>query len=165
MSCGIVKSEQGLKEFYTCLRSVAAEFLRFVQNYNRTVSRYNVNRTTAAKAVLFAINNSRRFVFCTFFQRRRKCLSIDNHNVNIFACGEVIKLVKVFAVVYEIARLFPVMLKEVIFHYLKRFLNTFTNSNRRNDNNKLAPTVMLVEFKNSFYVAIGFTGSRFHFNI
>ena len=67
MCCRVVKRKQRFKKLYTCLRCVTAELLRFIQNDNRSVCRNNVNRTTAAEAVLLAVNNARRFVLRALF--------------------------------------------------------------------------------------------------
>ena len=53
----------------------------------------------------------------------------------------------------------------MVFHYFERLFNALPDSDRRNDNNKLAPAVFFVQLEHSLYVTISFARTRFHFDI
>ena len=57
------------------------------------------------------------------------------------------------------------MLHEMFLHGGETFIDALADGNGRNDDNKLAPAVTLVQFKYRLDVDIGFSGSGFHFHV
>ena len=53
----------------------------------------------------------------------------------------------------------------MIFGDLERFIYTFLDGNRRDDNHKLGKTIVFVKFIDRAQVDIGFACAGFHFNI
>ena len=45
---------------------------------------------------------------------------------------------------------------------LEGLIDTFTNSNARHHDNKLAPTIMFIELEHGFDVGISFSDTGFH---
>ena len=78
---------------------------------------------------------------------------------------KVIKLVQVGAVVYKETGFLAVMLHKVVSGNFKGFLYALTNSNTRDNNDKFAPAVLLIQLEHRLDIHIGFTCTCFHFNI
>ena len=165
MRCRIVDCEKRIEVLKCLLRYVAPHFLRLVKNDNRSVCLDNVDRTTGCKLVTLGIDNSRFLALAILFERGCKRLRVDNHDVNAGARRKAVELVEVCTVIDEESRLFAIVLHEVLRGYLKGLLNTLADRDGRNNYDKLAPTVTLVELKHSFDVNVGFTGTGFHFHV
>ena len=99
------------------------------------------------------------------FKGRNKRLCTDNHYIDAGAGREIVQFVQVGAVVDKESCLLSVLLHKVVSGNLEGLIDTFTDSNTRNDNNKLTPTVTLVQFKHHFDVNVGFTCTCFHFDV
>ena len=165
MRCRIVDGEKRIEVFKCLLRYVAPHFLRLVENDNRSVCLNNVDRTTGCKLVTLGIDDSRFLALAVLFERGCKRLRVDNHDVNTGARREAVELVEVCTVIDEESRLFAVVLHEVFRGDLKGLLYALADSDGRNNYDKFAPTVTLVELKHGLDVNVGFTGTGFHFHV
>ena len=165
MRCRIIDGEQRIEVFECLLRYVAPHFLRLVQDDNRSVCLDNVDRTTGCKLITLGIDDSRFLALAVLFERGCKRLRVDNHDVNTGARREAVELVEVCTVIDEESRLFAVVLHEVLRGDFKGLLYTLADSDGRNNYDKLAPTVTLVELKHGLDVNVGFTGTGFHFHV
>ena len=60
--------------------------------------------------------------------------------------------------------LLSVFLRKMLLSCLKGLIDTLTDSNTRNNNDKLRPAVMLIQLIHSFDVCIGLADTCFHFD-
>ena len=161
----IVQAEQRIEVFECFLRNLTAHFLRLVQNDDGSVRLDNINRTAGTELITLRVNNTGFLAFAVLLQRRSESLRIDNHYVNTGAGREVVKLVKVGTVIDEETSLLAVLFHKVVCGNLEGLIHALTDSDARNDNDKLAPSVTLVQLKHRLDVNVGLTRTGFHFNI
>ena len=165
MGCRVVQCKQRVKVFQSLLGNSTTHFLRLVQNDDRSVCLDNINRATRTELVTLGVNNTSFFASSIFFQRGSESLRIDNHHIDTRVGGKVIQLVQVGAIVNEETCFLSVMLHEMISSNFKSLFNTLTNSDRRDNDNEFAPTVLLVQLEHGLDIYIGLTSTGLHFNI
>ena len=165
MGCRVVKTKQRVKVFQCLLGNVAAHLLGFVQNDDRTVRLDNINRTARTELIALGVDDSCFLGLAVLFEGGGKCLGIDNHYIDTRTGRKIVQLVQVRTVVDEETCLLAVVLHKVVGSNLKGLLYTFTDGDRRHNNDELAPTVSLVEFEHSLDIHIGLTSTSFHLNI
>ena len=90
---------------------------------------------------------------------------INNHYIDFVAFGKIINFRQVFAVINKITRFLAILAHEVLFHSFQAFLDAFTDCDGRHDNNKLIPSILLIQLKHSLDIDIGFACTCFHFDI
>ena len=162
VSSRIIQNKQRFESLYTSLCSLSLHFLRLVHYYNRIIGSYHVNRLSASELVTFRIDNTAFLASSTLFHRSRKCLCIYNHHVKPCIRRKAVKLRKVRTVIHKPAGLFAVMFHKMLLKHIETLCHTLTNSYARHNNNKLAPTITLVQFEHSFDIHVCLTGSCFH---
>lgn len=118
-----------------------------------------------AKFIPLGVDDAGFLALAVLFQRGGKRLRVDDHHIDAGAARKVIKLVQVGAVVDEEAGFLAVMLHKVVCGDFKGLLHALTDRNRRNNHNKLAPAVLLVQLEHRLDIDIGFARTGFHFNI
>ena len=161
----VIEREQRIEVFQRFLCHIAAHLLRLVQNNDRTVCLDNIDWAAGAKFIPFGVDDTGFFALTVLFQRGGKRLRVDDHDIDAGAARKVIQLVQVGAVVDEETGFLAVVLHKVVCGDFKGLLYALTDRNRRNDHDKLAPTVLLVQFEHRLDIDIGFARAGFHFNI
>src|SRR5574344_19175 len=151
-----VHCKQWIKFLQRFLSSVASHFLRLIHNYNWPVGLNDINRLSAAKFIQFHTDTAS--ILAASIER----LHINDHNRQIGTGTEIINIRQILRIVDKKASLLSVVFHKMILHSFKALVDTFTNSNRRNDHNKLTPTIQFVEFEHRLDIYICLSGSGFH---
>ena len=156
---GIVQAKERIKLFQTFLRGSAAHFLRLIKDNNRTVRLDNVNWFSAAEVIQFRADTP------CILSTGIESLNVYNHDVDICTLAEVINLRQILRIVHEETSLLAVIFHKVILHGLKTLADALSDSNARHDHDKLAPAVLLVQFKHGLYIDVGLTRSSLHLHV
>ena len=156
---GIVQAKERIKLFQTFLRGSAAHFLRLIKDNNRTVRLDNVNWFSAAEVIQFRADTP--CILSTGIEG----LNVYNHDVDICTLAEVINLRQILRIIHEETCFFPIILHEVILHGFKTLADALSDSNARHNHDKLAPSVLLVQFKHGLYIYVGLTRSGLHLHV
>ena len=159
MSSRIIQRKERFEFIQRFLRLLSTHFLRFIKNYNRSISPNDVDRSPAAKLV--QLHADPPSILASGIKR----LHIDNHHRQIRIGTKVINISQIFGVIDKKTSLFPIILHEMILHHLEAFLNTFTDRNGWYNYNKLTPPILLVQLEHRLDINIGFTGSGLHLYI
>ena len=132
--------------------------LRFVNNQNRICLGDNINRSARTELVQFHINSTSIFAFGI------ECLRIDYHYIDGTVRCKTVNLGKLSRVVDEETNLLTILFCKVFLCHLEGLVDTFTDGNGRNNNDKFTPTVVLVQFIHRFDVGVCFTDTSLHFH-
>ena len=166
MSCRIIQSKQRIKPLQCFLSGRPFHLLWLVKYDDRVTLSNNINRHLRTKIITPAVHFARSLVICPFFKCSIKRLHIYNHDrESILSCKIIVNLIKVVTIVHKITCLPAILLHEVFFHDLKGLLHALTNSNRRNNHNKLVPAVTLGQLKHSLDIDVGLACTSFHLYI
>ena len=156
---GIVQAKERIKLFQTFLRGSATHFLRLIKDNNGAVRLDNVNWFSAAEVIQFRADTP--CILSTGIEG----LNVYNHDVDICTLAEVINLRQILRIVHEKTSLLAVVFHKVILHGFKALADALTDSNARHDHDKLAPAILLVQFKHGLYIDVGLTRSGLHLHV
>ena len=137
----------------------SAHFLRLVQNHDRPVGLYHINRTPGAEVIQFCTN------FPGVLAAGVERLDIDNHHVDIRTLAEMINLRQIFGVIDKEPDLFPIVFHEVLLHGLEALANSLPDSDAGHHHNKLAPAVPLVQLEHGLDVNVSLACAGFHLHV
>ena len=159
VGCGVAQREQGVELFQALLGLLALNALRFVDNQNRVGLSDNVNRTTAAECIERLVDN---LLVLAGIER----LHIDDHYVDGAVRCKVINVCQSAGtgIIDKEANLLAVLIGKVLLRGLEGLVNALTDSDRRHNDDKLAPAVALIKLVHGLDIGIGFAGAGFHFN-
>src|SRR5699024_1108838 len=146
---GIVQAKERIKLFQTFLRGSAAHFLRLIKDNNRTVRLDNVNWFSAAEVIQFRADTP------CLLSTGIASLNVYNHDVDTCTMSGVIILLQILRIEHEETSLIAVIYHKVSLHGLDTHADGLSDSNARHVDDKLAPAVLLVQFKHGLYIDVG----------
>ena len=158
MSGRITQRQQWVEGSQPFFRLLSLYALRLVDDQNGIRLGDDVNRTAGAKLIEFHINAPR--VFAAGIEGLR----IDNHDVDRAVRSKAVDLRKLGRIVDKETDLLPVLRGEMVLRHLKRFVYAFADGDARHYDDKLTPTIVLVQLVHGLDIRIGLAYACFHLN-
>ena len=158
MGSGIAQGQQWVKFLQPFPGLLALHRLRFINNQNRVGFSDNVNGPAGTELVQLHVNPAGILTFGI------ECLGIDNHYVDGAIRRKAVNLRQLSGVVDEESYFLPVLLGKMLLGHLKGFIHALPDGHAGNDNNKLAPAVVLVQLEHGLDVGVGLAHTGLHLN-
>ena len=158
MGSGITQRHQRMEFFETLLGLSTLHRLRLVNNQDRIRLGDDINRSAAAEFIQLHVNPTGVLAFGI------ERLRIDDHDVDGAIRSKAVNLCELCRIVDEEANLLAVFLSKVFLRHLEGLVDAFTDSNRWNNNDELAPAVVLVQLIHRFDVGVCFADAGLHLN-
>ena len=156
VSRGIAQRQKRIELLQPLLRLLALDGLRLVDDQDRVGLGDNVDRPAGAELVQLHVNAPR--VLSPGVERLR----IDDHGVDRAVRGKTVDFSELGGVVDKETDLPAVLLGEVFLRHVERLVNALADRDAGNDDDELAPAVMLVQFVHRLDVRIRLADARLH---